>query len=105
MRHSASMSQARTAANRRNAQASTGPITDAGKARSARNSTKHGLTSAAVVLPNESAEEFERLRDNIIESSAPGSDHERALALVVAEAFWRRQRMYRLESAFMAARM
>src|SRR5947209_9769583 len=56
------MSAAQTAANRHNAKHSTGPRTEEGKRRSAANSTKHGLTSSAVVLPNESQEEYESFR-------------------------------------------
>ena len=46
---------ARTAANRRNAQQSTGPKTAAGKARSRANALKHGLTGAGIALPGEDA--------------------------------------------------
>src|SRR3954451_9278888 len=99
------MSAAQTAANRENAKHSTGPRIEEGKTRSAGNSTKHGLTSSAVVLPNESHQEFEHFRETIITSYNPADDHEHALAVVVAETFWRRKRMYRLEAAFMASRM
>ena len=99
------MSAAQIAANRENAKHSTGPRTETGKSRSARNSTKHGLTSTAVVLPNESQEEYEQFRETIVAGYAPGNDHEHALAVVVAETFWRRKRMYRLETAFMSSRM
>src|SRR4051812_30878899 len=98
------MSPAQTAANRANAQLSTGPRTEEGKARSSENSTKHGLTSKAVVLPHEDPAEFERIRDGIILTYAPLTEHERTLAGVVAETFWRRQRMYHLEASFMSAR-
>ena len=42
---------ARTRANRRNARASTGPKTAAGKARVAKNALRHGLSVAAAVQP------------------------------------------------------
>jgi hypothetical protein len=45
-----------TQANRLNAQKSTGPKTDEGKAHSRANSLKHGLTGAGIVLPAEAAE-------------------------------------------------
>src|SRR3954452_9704618 len=99
------MSAAQIAANRENAKHSTGPRTEEGKSRSARNSTKHGLTSTAVVLPNESQEELDQFRDDIVASYAPADEHEHALAVVVAETFWRKKRMYRLEAAFMSSRM
>jgi hypothetical protein len=44
---------------RRNGAKSRGPVTDGGKQRSAANSTKHGLTSAALLIPGESAEELD----------------------------------------------
>src|SRR3954452_11192041 len=99
------MSAAQITANRENAKHSTGPRTEEGKSRSARNSTKHGLTSTAVVLPNESQEQFDQFRDDIVASYAPADEHEHALAVVVAETFWRKKRMYRLEAAFMSSRM
>ena len=53
-------SEARIAANRRNAQLSTGPKTQAGKEQSRRNALKHGLTGAGVVLPEADAAEVDR---------------------------------------------
>ncbi len=46
-------SAAQLAANRANAAKSTGPRTVAGKERSRRNSLRHGLTGAGIVLPTE----------------------------------------------------
>jgi hypothetical protein len=50
----------RLRANRRNAQKSTGPRTDRGKARSRQNALKHGLTGAGVVQPADEAAERDR---------------------------------------------
>ncbi len=52
-------SPARIAANRANARKSTGPRTEAGKARSRANAVKHGLTGAGVALPGEDAAAIE----------------------------------------------
>ena len=48
-------SPAQLAANRRNAQKSTGPRTAEGKKRASLNALKHGMTAKTVVLPHESA--------------------------------------------------
>ena len=48
-------------ANRRNAQNSTGPRTEAGKQRSSRNAVRHGLTAETVIGPLEDAEDYQRL--------------------------------------------
>jgi len=53
-------SLARLAANRSNASNSTGPRTEAGKARSRRNGLKHGMTGAGVVLLDDDLAESER---------------------------------------------
>ena len=45
-------------ANRENAKSSTGPQTEAGKAKSAQNARRHGLSSATIFIPEERAEEF-----------------------------------------------
>ncbi len=56
-------SEARRNANRRNAQRSTGPKTDAGKQQTRANAIKHGLTSVVVVAPEEAQVLNDRLND------------------------------------------
>ena len=47
-------------ANRNNARKSTGPRTDEGKTRSAKNALKHGLLGRDTVLPGEDPADFDR---------------------------------------------
>ncbi|MEK7993363.1 MAG: hypothetical protein AAB403_06110, partial [Planctomycetota bacterium] len=57
-------SQLKIETNRRNAQRSTGPRTDAGKAAASLNGATHGLASSrAIVLPEENRQEFQELLD------------------------------------------
>ena len=56
----ATTSAARIAANRQNAQKSSGPRTPEGKARARANAVKHGLTGAGIALPTEDAAVVER---------------------------------------------
>jgi hypothetical protein len=51
------------AANRKNAKRSTGPRTGAGKARSAMNSTRHGLLGQFPVIPGENPQEFSKFEE------------------------------------------
>ena len=53
----------RIIANRRNATRSTGPRTDAGKARSRLNGLKHGLRAQVLVLPDEDPAAFQERLD------------------------------------------
>jgi len=92
-------SRARRAANKRNAQLSTGPRTDTGKATSARNATKHGLLSRQVVLPDENAADFDGFRDRLVEDLAPSGELESVLAERIVLAAWRLRRVVRLEAA------
>ena len=45
-------------ANRANAQKSTGPRTEEGKAASSRNRLSHGFAASATIMPGENPEEF-----------------------------------------------
>jgi hypothetical protein len=93
------LSPARAAASRRNGAKSHGPKTPEGKARSAQNALKHGLRSQKhVVLPGESAAEFEALEASLLEELAPVGALQAALARRVVAATWRLERAERIEA-------
>lgn len=54
-------SEAKIEANRENAQRSTGPRTEAGKAKSAQNARQHGLSARTLFIPEERRDEFHSL--------------------------------------------
>lgn len=75
-----------------------GPRTVEGKRRSSQNARKHGLWSAAIVLPNENAAEFRSLaRDLIAELGASGT-LELELVQHVVIAAWRIRRLRKYET-------
>src|SRR6185312_9987597 len=91
---------------RTNAQKSTGPRTEAGKARSARNALKHGLRAEKVALPNEDPEVYQAQFDDWVR-------HERAeddplkLALIdqAVRASWKLKRCTVRESAVLGKKL
>jgi hypothetical protein len=98
-------SAARALANRENAQSSTGPKTEAGKESSRMNALGHGLTSRTVVLPHESAEEYAAMHRGLIASHNPANATEKLLVERIAQAYWRLQRCYGVERAFLENRI
>jgi hypothetical protein len=98
-----SVSLKRLEANRRNAQLSTGPRTEEGKARSRRNSLKHGvLASALLITEGEGAEdavEFEELLCSLREDLNPVGAVEGMLVERMAVCCWRQKRALRCEAA------
>ena len=91
-------SRRKRAANRRNAQHSTGPKTEEGKAASARNATSHGLSSSFHVLPHEDHDAYARLLESLQKEHAPTSEHEKFLVAQMAESRWRLDRTNRFEA-------
>ena len=88
-------------ANRANAKRSTGPRSQGGKARSALNSTKHGLTSSEIVIGAEDPQEFDELRQGLVEDFCPQTTIERELVNRLAGYLWQLRRVPRLEAALM----
>lgn len=89
---------ARVAANRRNAQRSTGPRTPSGRDKSSRNATKYGLLSRQVTLADEDPAEFRRFERLMFRALGPKGGLEKALAARVAAAAWRLRRFERIEA-------
>jgi hypothetical protein len=96
-------SEAQIAANRLNAQRSTGPRTARGKATLARSALKHGLTAKTVVLFDESKTGFERFHQAQVLDLEPRTDGERALVEQIATLGWRLRRASRAEAALVNA--
>ena len=100
--------EAKIRANRANAQKSTGPKTEAGKARSRLNALKHGKRSrtvAAPVLPQEDAAELGRRIQDWIDSYQPVGAVETDLVTRAAKASWALDRAERHETALLSRRV
>jgi hypothetical protein len=96
-------SEKQIAANRRNAQKSTGPRTPEGKARVCLNALRHGLSARVVVLPDENAEEFHQLCDDLETEWQPQGRTEQYLLEQMAVAQWKSARAERVEAALLQA--
>lgn len=91
------MTAAKLAANRTNAQKSTGPL----NTQSTRfNGVQHGLTSKQTVISGESQEAYNNFRTGFLADLNPKSATEDMLAERVVAAAWRLQRFQRIETAF-----
>ena len=96
-------SEAQIAANRLNAQKSTGPRTPQGKAAMRWNPLRHGLSAATVVLFYESEAEFEQFRQDLALDFEPVGAEECALVEQIATLRWRLRRASRAEAALVNA--
>ena len=87
------------AANRRNAQRSTGPRTAEGKKAVRLNAVKHGMTAKVIVMPHESEPDYHEIRAALIEDYAPATSQELMLVDQIAAGYWRTIRARRFETA------
>jgi hypothetical protein len=93
---------AQIAANQANAQLSTGPTSETGKAKSSLNAVKTGLTGRTVLLPGDDAALYEAHVSHVIERYQPADDEERNLVQSLADTEWRLLRIPSLEMGIYA---
>ncbi|MBN2131170.1 MAG: hypothetical protein JW741_16845 [Sedimentisphaerales bacterium] len=90
--------QAQVQANRLNAQKSTGPRTDEGKAIASQNAVKHGLCAETAVIAGEDVGEFEFYRDELLGELTPAGAVESMVAERVVSLSWRLRRAERAQN-------
>jgi hypothetical protein len=101
------------AANRLNAQKSTGPqcrfhsstSTPEGRAAVRLNGVTHGLTAETLVLKGESESDFKAVFDSFEAEYQPETSTEETLVAQLAMATWRLRRVYNMEAGYYAKRL
>ena len=87
--------------NRRNAQKSTGPKTENGKARSSQNAVRHGLTAETVIGPLEDAADYRAFEQAVTTAYDAETAVERELVLRLASLLWRLRRATSVETGLL----
>ncbi|MBV8834678.1 MAG: hypothetical protein JO217_08735 [Acidobacteriaceae bacterium] len=95
-------SAAQIAANRANAQLSTGPNTESGKANSSLNAVNTGLTGRTVLLPSDAAALYQAHVSEVTARFTPATEQERLLVQSIADTEWRLARIPSLEMGIYA---
>ena len=90
--------QAQIIANRRNAQKSTGPRSQKGRAAVSQNAVKHGLLARKDVIRSESQADFDRFRRRILDELTPDTPMESVLAERIVSLAWRLKRVGRIQN-------
>jgi hypothetical protein len=85
-------------ANHRNAQFSSGPVTEEGKRRSRQNAVRHGLTAETVIDALEDAKDYAAFEMAVTADYDAQSAVERELVLRLASLLWRLRRATAIES-------
>ena len=96
------VSERRIEANRRNAQKSTGPRSIDGRARSSMNALRHGITGQVSIMTVEDRAAHDKFVQELIEGLHPEGAVELQFASVIAEDFWRLQRIRAVENDMLA---
>ncbi len=91
----------RVAANRQNAQRSTGPKTEEGKATVSLNALKHGLSAQKPVLPDEDPKLFQELSERLQVEFQPVGEIEMALVKLISLKLWRLARLGGIETGLL----
>jgi hypothetical protein len=94
-------SERRSEANRLNAQASTCPRTEDGKARSSQNAHIHGLTARCGLLAGADPEEFDRLSEALTAGFRPQNTLQHELVERLVCVLWRLRRVPPAEAALL----
>jgi len=90
--------KAQTNANRQNAQKSTGPKTDEGKATVSQNAVKHGLFAAEAVIKGEDPAEYQAYHNQFLAELDPVGAVETMLADRFVSLVWRLKRAERMQN-------
>lgn len=94
--------EAQINANRQNAQASTGPISEAGKAIARLNAVKTGLTCRIMLLSEEDTPIYNKHIERFFTKYAPANDPEHDLVQKIADDEWRLRQVAPLEAGIYA---
>ncbi|QOY87861.1 hypothetical protein [Paludibaculum fermentans] len=95
-------SAAQITANQANAQLSTGPVTAQGKARTAQNARRHGLTARTPHISEEDRAEFAALEARLLRETHPKSCLEEEVFHRILAHTWNLRRIESFESAILA---
>jgi hypothetical protein len=98
----ATISEAQLAANRANAQLSSGPKTETGKSKSSHNALKTGLTGRTILLPADDVAAYLTLVSLINQKFDPANDVEKHLTQSITDTEWRLLRIPTLEAGLYA---
>jgi hypothetical protein len=90
------------AANHLNARHSTGSGTAEGKSQSSRNTVTHGLTARNTLLTDESFEDFQKMRESVLEELNPESPLELEFVERIVSILGRMRRIPAFEAALVA---
>ena len=98
------MTDSQLRANQQNAQHSTGPRTEEGKARARFNARRHGLTGQFYVMDEYDRQAYQTFESGIMSDLSPEGPYERQLAISIAQDHWRMNRAKGIEFNTMGVR-